>query len=189
MGKPTLDFPGGSVVKNPGTHAGNMGSVPELGRSPGDKHGNIYLPGKSHWQMRLVGCSPWGCNRVRHNLATKNNKNNNPTLCLWDESNWTWCVISFVYVTRFNFLVFFFCLLKFVCFILRGEVSMRDGELAFCFLMSLMSLMESKVMPHGTIERCSYFHFRKSLWKLCFNSLLNVCWNLPTFKEGNKTYY
>ena len=47
-GKPTLDFPGGSVVKNAATHAGNMGSAPELGRSPGDKCGNAYLPGKSH---------------------------------------------------------------------------------------------------------------------------------------------
>ena len=29
------------------------------------------LPGKSHGQRRLAGYSPWGCKRVRHDLATK----------------------------------------------------------------------------------------------------------------------
>ena len=31
----------------------------------------VFLPGKSHGQRRLAGCSPWGCKRVRHNLVTK----------------------------------------------------------------------------------------------------------------------
>ena len=31
----------------------------------------VFLPGKSHGQGSLVGCSPWGCRRVGHNLATK----------------------------------------------------------------------------------------------------------------------
>ena len=31
---------GGSVVKNPSTYAGDMGSVPGLGRSPGEGNGN-----------------------------------------------------------------------------------------------------------------------------------------------------
>ena len=31
----------------------------------------IFLPGKSHGQRRLVGYSPWGCERVRHDLAAK----------------------------------------------------------------------------------------------------------------------
>ena len=29
----------------------------------------VLLPGKSHWQRSLVGCSPWGP-RVRHDWAT-----------------------------------------------------------------------------------------------------------------------
>ena len=29
----------------------------------------VLLPGESHGQRSLVGCSPWGC-RVRHNWAT-----------------------------------------------------------------------------------------------------------------------
>ena len=28
-------FPGGSVVKNPPANAGNLGSIPESGRTPG----------------------------------------------------------------------------------------------------------------------------------------------------------
>ena len=32
---------------------------------------SVFLPGKSHGQRSLVGCSPWGCKRVGHDLATK----------------------------------------------------------------------------------------------------------------------
>ena len=35
-----MGFPGGSVVKNPPTNAGDMGLIPELGRSPGKGNGN-----------------------------------------------------------------------------------------------------------------------------------------------------
>ena len=33
-------FPGGSVVKKPPTNAGDMGLIPESGRSPGEGNGN-----------------------------------------------------------------------------------------------------------------------------------------------------
>ena len=33
-------FPGGSVVKNPPAKAGDMGSIPGLGRSPGEGNSN-----------------------------------------------------------------------------------------------------------------------------------------------------
>ena len=33
-------FPGGSVVKSPPANAGNSGSIPGLGRSPGEGSGN-----------------------------------------------------------------------------------------------------------------------------------------------------
>ena len=35
-----LGFPGGSAVKNPLTNTGDAGSIPELGRSPGEGNGN-----------------------------------------------------------------------------------------------------------------------------------------------------
>ena len=31
----------------------------------------VFLPGKSHGQRSLAGYSPWGCKRVGHGLATK----------------------------------------------------------------------------------------------------------------------
>ena len=37
-----MDFPGGSVVKNLPANAGDVGSVPGLGRSPGEGHGNPF---------------------------------------------------------------------------------------------------------------------------------------------------
>ena len=38
--KDTWGFPGGSVVKNPPANAGDAGSVPGFGRSPGGRNGN-----------------------------------------------------------------------------------------------------------------------------------------------------
>ena len=35
-----IDFPGGSVVKNPPANAGDLGSIPGSGRSPGEGNGN-----------------------------------------------------------------------------------------------------------------------------------------------------
>ena len=35
-----LVFPGGSVVKNPAANAGDMGLIPESGRSSGGRNGN-----------------------------------------------------------------------------------------------------------------------------------------------------
>ena len=35
-----LGFPGGSVVNNPLANAGDMGSIPGSGRSPGGANGN-----------------------------------------------------------------------------------------------------------------------------------------------------
>ena len=34
-----MGFPGGSVVKNPPANAGDPGSIPGLGRSPGERKG------------------------------------------------------------------------------------------------------------------------------------------------------
>ena len=46
-----------------------MDSVPQMGRFPGEGNGKVFLPEKSHRQRSLSG--PWGCKRVGHNLATK----------------------------------------------------------------------------------------------------------------------
>ena len=52
-----------SVSKESACSAGDTGSIPGLERSPGKGNGNPlqYLPGKSHGQRSLVGCSLWGC--------------------------------------------------------------------------------------------------------------------------------
>ena len=36
----SLGFPGNSVAKNPPANVGDVGSIPELGRSPGEQNGN-----------------------------------------------------------------------------------------------------------------------------------------------------
>ena len=35
-------FPSGSVVKNPSANAGDVGSIPGSGRSPGQGHGTLF---------------------------------------------------------------------------------------------------------------------------------------------------
>ena len=55
-------FPGGSEGKESACNAGDLGSIPELGRCPREGNGSIpvFLPGKFHGQRSLVGYSPWG---------------------------------------------------------------------------------------------------------------------------------
>jgi len=66
-----MGFPGGSVGKESacnggGGDAGDMGSIPGSGRSPGGGHGLpvgghptlVFLPGESHGQRSLSGYSP-----------------------------------------------------------------------------------------------------------------------------------
>ena len=53
------------MVKNPPASAGDgrgMGSIPGLGRSPGEGPGDpfLFLPGESHGERSLVSYSPWG---------------------------------------------------------------------------------------------------------------------------------
>ena len=55
-------FPGGPDSKESACKAGDPGSVPGLGRSPGGGNGNspVFLPGKSNGQRGLVGYKLWG---------------------------------------------------------------------------------------------------------------------------------
>ena len=67
-------------MKNPPASAGDVGSIPRSGRSPGEGNGNptpVFLPGKSHGQRSTVGCSPWGCKELDTTEPLNNNGNNN----------------------------------------------------------------------------------------------------------------
>ena len=61
---PTFYFPGGSDGKVSAYNAGDLGSIPGSGRSPGE--GNSYLLQNSHpmdrgaWQAT----GPWGCKEL-----------------------------------------------------------------------------------------------------------------------------
>ena len=68
-----VGFPGGSVVKNLPTNAGEVGST-WVRKIPWRRKWQptpVVLPGESHGQRSLKGYSPWGCKRVRHDLVTK----------------------------------------------------------------------------------------------------------------------
>ena len=68
-------FPGGSEVKASACSAGDLGSIPGSGRSPGEGHGNplqyscLENPtDRGAWQATV---SLWGHERVGHDLATE----------------------------------------------------------------------------------------------------------------------
>ena len=57
-------FPGGSEVKVSAWNVGDLGSIPESGRSPGERKWqptSVFLPREIHGQRSLMGYSPWGC--------------------------------------------------------------------------------------------------------------------------------
>ena len=68
-----MGFPGGSDSKQSACNARDPNLMPWSGRSiPWRKKWlptAVLLPGESHGQRSLAGCSPWGC-RVWHAWAT-----------------------------------------------------------------------------------------------------------------------
>ena len=64
------------MVKNLPVNAGDLrylNSVPGLGRSPGEGHGNlllVFLSGDSHGERNLVGYTPWGSKELDMSEAT-----------------------------------------------------------------------------------------------------------------------
>jgi len=70
-------FPDGSVVENPPANAGDVGSIPGLGRSPREGNGNP--PQYSYLENPMTeepgGLQSMGSQRAVHNLATKTTTN------------------------------------------------------------------------------------------------------------------
>ena len=64
------------MVKNLPANAGDASLILVLGRSPAEGH-SIFLPEKSHGQRSLMGYGPWGHKRVRHDLMTKQQQQQN----------------------------------------------------------------------------------------------------------------
>ena len=67
-----MDFLGGSVIQNPPANAGDVGSIPGSGRSPGEENGNppeYSCLENPMDRKRLVGYSTWGHKQVRYDLS------------------------------------------------------------------------------------------------------------------------
>ena len=59
----SLGFLGGLNGKESASSAGDLGSIPGLGRSPGEGNGHptpVFLPGEFQGQRNPAGLSPWG---------------------------------------------------------------------------------------------------------------------------------
>ena len=66
----TVGFPGGESGKESTCNAGDLGSIPGLGRSPGGgqawQHTPVLLPGESPWIEEPGGLQSMGSQRVGH---------------------------------------------------------------------------------------------------------------------------
>ena len=76
MKKKKIGLPWWLSGKEFACNAGDVCLIPGSERSPVEGNDNplqytVFLPGKSHGQGSPMGYSPWGCKRVGHNLATK----------------------------------------------------------------------------------------------------------------------
>ena len=59
-----MGFLGGSDGKESACKAGDWGSIPGSGRSPGEGNGypfQLFLPGELHGHKSLAGYRLWGC--------------------------------------------------------------------------------------------------------------------------------
>ena len=69
-----MGFPGSSAGKESACNAGDLGSIPGLGRSPGERNGNPLqyscLGNPMDRGAWWATYSPWGCG-VGHDLVTK----------------------------------------------------------------------------------------------------------------------
>ena len=62
----TPGFPGGSDSKQSACNVGDLGSIPELGRSPGGAHGNPFQDSCLENTEEPGGLQSIGCQRVGH---------------------------------------------------------------------------------------------------------------------------
>ena len=67
-----MGFPGGSDGKASACSAGDLGSIPGLGRSPGEGNGNPlqFLAWKIPWTEDPGSLQSMGSQRIRHDWAT-----------------------------------------------------------------------------------------------------------------------
>ena len=86
------DFPGGSESKVSAYNAGDLGSIPGLGRSSEEGNGTLLqysLPGKSHGERSMVGSySPWGC---KESDMTEQLHSFTHSMCIMSRFNSLWC--------------------------------------------------------------------------------------------------
>ena len=91
-----MGFPGGSASKESTCNAGDLVSIPRVGKIPWRRKWRptqVFLPGKFHGQRRLVGYSPWSCKEL--------DTTERLTLIL----HWTWNSIFFFLLVHIECIV------------------------------------------------------------------------------------
>ena len=97
-------FPGGAVVPNLPTSAGaagDEGSIPGAGRSPGEGNGNPFQYSclDKNGQRSLLGYSPWG--HKESDMTEQFTHTHTHTHTLLPYILWFWCLLLHLYVHPF----------------------------------------------------------------------------------------
>ena len=111
-----LSFSGGSDSKESTCNAGDLDSVPGLGRSPGGGHGNPLQYScleDPYGQRNLAGYSPWGLKEA-HTLPSSKIASMFLGICfyvfryfgIWYPTSWcqNWYLSSWVVITKYHWL-------------------------------------------------------------------------------------
>ena len=97
MGFPRQEYLLGEESACNARDIGDAGSIPGLGRSPGEGNDNslqYFCPEKSHGQRSLVCYSPWG-HRVGHNWVTQSAI----LKCVWPRfDSWVSCIAGWFFI-------------------------------------------------------------------------------------------
>ena len=100
-----LPFPAGPDGRESTCKAGDLGSIPGLGRPPGRRHSNpLHYSSleNPHRQRILAGYSPWGCKESDTTEQLSRAHTSIPTPFLPLFSCTLWCTLSFILAMPFS---------------------------------------------------------------------------------------
>ena len=154
-----MGFPGDSVVKNPPANAGDAGSIPGSGRSPGGGNGNPLQYSclensmdRGAWQATVHGVTKsqtWLSNSAQHYFKL---------------------LYIFIYVYLYPFCtILFLCLLEF-CYFLENR------DVFICILSHFLTIRALLKMKFSFKKMHSLTFYFTLPWKIEWSSLKITVW-------------
>ena len=138
--------------KESACQAGNSGSIPGSGRSPGEWQPTpVFLPGEFHRQRRLVGYIPWGCKELDMTQRLNNNTWKNLQIAKGHTVKKPFLSPCIECLNGMGSLSFFY----WKCFLIKPFISQSQSTFIFSVLKLFYSFWNLLYVYHSLL---SYFH-------------------------------